>query len=230
MRKFIFIFMLLATLPAGVVQASPLEVVFCGTLQPGFIAISPRRTLNWDNREFSGIFVFDPATAAYDVTNPEGTYHFSNDNYAAPQQVPWMLTTLRLPNGVVASGNEASQFNSLIQLYRNYSNPAGTNALTLNVTDQGGVDPFYFHLDWEIVDYLGTPSTLFSAPNAGVSYIQPFDLAGEPQFGSINIQGPDYQYHGAFVLSSFSIRAVPGNHEQPPSGGQCMSADSSHGQ
>ena len=80
MRKSILVFMLLATLSAGAVQASPLEIVFCGTLQPGFIAISPRRTLNWDNRAFSGTFIFDPATAAYDVTSPDGTYHFSNGN------------------------------------------------------------------------------------------------------------------------------------------------------
>jgi PEP-CTERM motif len=73
------------------------------------------------------------------------------------------------------------------------------------VTDQGGADPFYFHFDWEVIDHLGTASTLFSDPNAGVSYTQPFNLVGEIQLGSLNIQALDYQYHGDFVLSPVSI-------------------------
>ena len=185
-----------------IAQAQPLEVVFTGTLSPGFVAILPSgAVVNWDGLPFSGRFVFDPATAN-DVINPEGTYHFSGDSGA----VLWMSTTLKLPNGIVQSGNDSAQFGSLIQLYRNYSNPAGSNLLSLNVTDQGGVDPHYFHFDWEAVDYLGTASTLFSDPNAGVSYTQPFNLAGEPQFGFINIQGTTFQYHGDFVLSSVSIK------------------------
>jgi hypothetical protein len=44
--------------------------------------------------------------------------------------VLWMSTTLNLPDGIVVSGNDSAQFNSLIQLYRNYSNPAGSNLLT----------------------------------------------------------------------------------------------------
>ncbi len=136
-----------------------------------------------------------------------------------------MLTTLKLPNSVVASGDDSVNFNSLIQLNRNYSNPEGSNLLTINVLNLNGVDPYHFSFFGEVVDYLGAASTLFSDPNAGVSYVQPFDLAGEPQFGDFNIRGPDYQGHGAFVLSSVSITPVPRNGEhRPPSRGQCRSA------
>jgi hypothetical protein len=62
---------------------------------------------------FQADFVFDPATAAYDVINPDETYYFSNDNYAVPQPV-WMFTTLNLPSGVVQSGNDSAQFSSLM--------------------------------------------------------------------------------------------------------------------
>jgi hypothetical protein len=50
---------------------------------------------------------------------------------------------------------------------------------------------------------------LFSDPNAGVSYTQPFNLAGETQFGFINIQRTGFQYHGDFVVSAVSIKPVP---------------------
>lgn len=208
MRKTVVMFMLLASLPVAAAQASPLEIDFKGTLLAGFVAISPSGAVNWDDRAFSGSFVFDSATAANDVTNPDGTYHFSNDNYAVPNGL-WMSTTLNLPDGVVKSGDGSTQFNSLIQLYRNYSNPVGSNLLTLNVTDQGGADPLYFHFDWEVVDHLGAASTLFSDPHAGVSYTQPFNLTSEFQAGFLNIQGQGYQYDGGFVLSSVSVRPVP---------------------
>ena len=72
--------------------------------------------MDWDNRAFSGTFIFDPATAAYGGTNSAGTAQLSGDNYAMPEDLPWMLTTLKLPKGVVASGDDSVQFSSLIEL------------------------------------------------------------------------------------------------------------------
>ena len=109
---------MLVSLPVAAVQASPITLNFSGMLLPGFVtASSSSGNGNWDNRAFSGSVSFDPATAAYDITNPEGTFHHSNDNYDVPHPyVPWMLTTLNLPDGVVVSGNDSAQFNSLIQV------------------------------------------------------------------------------------------------------------------
>jgi hypothetical protein len=38
----------------------------------------------------------------------------------------------------------------------------------------------YLHFDWEVLDRLGTSSTLFADPNGGISYAQPFNLQGYP--------------------------------------------------
>ena len=103
----------LALVPVGIVQASPIRMDFSGTILPGAFATTYSGGSpvvgNWDNRPFSGSFVFDPATALNDYINPELTHHFSNDGHPS---APWMLTTLSMPDGVVVSGDHLTEFQS----------------------------------------------------------------------------------------------------------------------
>jgi hypothetical protein len=202
--------------------AIPVTLDFTGIIQPGSYTYdgSTGTSGNWDGRHFSGEITFDPLTTVISTDN--STYQI---NFSTAQL---MSISLHLPQGVFLSGDNMSSPQYLMEIYRNYSNPPNTNLLLFNVDNRdnfpNGLVSRYLHFDWEAIDYLGTSSTLFSDPNGGVSYAQPFNLAGYPysfppsghtQAGSFNLMELDslnseiYRYYGAFVLTSIHTSLVP---------------------
>jgi hypothetical protein len=211
------VFTVLAT-GAGSSSATPITLQFSGIIQPGSSVFDGAIYTNWDKQTFSGRFTFDTVLDS-------GT---STDNVSdVISPAPWTSTSLYFPGGVTVSSDNYSTPQFAEYIYRNYSNPPNTNALQFvnQSTDLNGGAIKYSLFYWLAIDFQGLNSTLFSDPNGGLSFAQPFDLTGyeyDPsfgtgprQFGDFNLIAVDdqrslhYQYTGTFSLTSLGATPIP---------------------
>jgi hypothetical protein len=204
------------------VQAAPIKLYFEGFIQTGSFAYDPGSSIpqNWDGLHFTGELGFDPQNTV--VGTDDLTYQLNTSS------APVMTMSLNLPNGALVSADNMSSPQFLMELYRNYTNPADTNLLLLTLHNNdylpnGGAWKSSFLFEWETGDHLGASSSLFSDPNGGISYTQPINLDGyafstlsnaanHGQWGNFRVAGSDYLYSGDFALTSIQtspIASVP---------------------